>query len=493
MEIKLVEKEKPIWLESFQEKRLGFSAESVVPDSQGDIARIVWTQGGLLLKGKELKPAGVVMEGEAWASVLYFSEEGALEGVRLSKSFRLDFDTPQPDPEAMPQLSWELERAEARALNPRKLAVSFSVRARLWSFQRGSLSLETQVDNAPPGLHLLPVRTEALSVTGVWEKSFTLREQFSVPEGKPIPRTLLGQTMSFQRLEPEQIGNRTILKGELRLDVWGKDEAGSLARCSFSLPFSQLLDTGEAAGDLWLARIEPSSIYLDWTEGLNGGLSLDAEIHAVAQLYLRNRQEVSFLSDAYSSVAPLVLERTQRNILADLGKGSALLQGEERLPMPEDCADLLSVQSAWEPWECDREGLRGTQDLELLYRRRDGELDCAHRSFTLKGEPLPEGARVLESLQRTPELHMEGDSLRVSTALELHWDKPVFAVQDAVTGLSLPNENPWAGEKYPSLFLVAAGEESLWSLAKQYRSSVESIRAANPEGGELLLIPHEEA
>ena len=169
------------------------TAESVVPDTLPDVGRIVWVQGGLLLKGKELSPGGVGVNGEAWASVLYLTEEqGSLESLRLTKPFRLDFEGLSAQPEALPGLTWRIDRAEARALNPRKLSVSLLISAELENYSRESLPLETELPEQP-GLHLLRRQQEHLALTGVWEKSFSLREELEQPLGQPCPERILGE------------------------------------------------------------------------------------------------------------------------------------------------------------------------------------------------------------------------------------------------------------------------------------------------------------
>ena len=104
MELKMTQEELSVWSCSEPlEKQSLISAESVVPDTLPDIGRIVWTQGGLLLKGKELRPEGVSVSGEVWASVLYLTEGlDALESLRLTKPFRMDFENARPDAEATP-------------------------------------------------------------------------------------------------------------------------------------------------------------------------------------------------------------------------------------------------------------------------------------------------------------------------------------------------------------------------------------------------------
>ena len=119
MELKLTQEELSVWScgEPLEKQSL-ISAESVVPDTLPDIGRIVWTQGGLLLKGKELRPEGVSVSGEVWASVLYLTEGlDALESLRLTKPFRMDFENVRPDAEATPTLRWRLDREYGNQLS----------------------------------------------------------------------------------------------------------------------------------------------------------------------------------------------------------------------------------------------------------------------------------------------------------------------------------------------------------------------------------------
>ena len=71
MEIKLLQKEAPVWIAGDAiHQQVSFHAETVVPDTADDVQEIVWTRGGLLIKGKEPGLRAVSVSGEAWASVL---------------------------------------------------------------------------------------------------------------------------------------------------------------------------------------------------------------------------------------------------------------------------------------------------------------------------------------------------------------------------------------------------------------------------------------
>lgn len=493
MELKLMQEELPVWNSGGAvTKQSLLTAETVVPDTQEDVGRIVWVQGGLLLKGKDLSPGGVTVAGEARASILYLTEEGSLAGLRVTKPFSLDFETGEPDPDALPELAWTLSRVEARALNPRKLAVSFAVTAWLRSYQRGVLPVNAALPEERPGLHLLRSQREAMAITGVWEKPFSIREQFPVPDGKPCPVHLLGEELRFESLEVEQIGSRSVVKGELLLEVWGLDGEGLPVRSGFSAPFSQLLDTGEGSWDARTLRVEPSSCYLDWVDGLGGERALDAELHAVVQLCAWSRVQPVTVSDAYSTRMPCAVQGEERTLLRSLEQGSARLSAEERLPLPEDYADLLAVQTSWETPESDREGLRLTLLLDLLVRRTDGSLDAVRRILRMEGPALAEGSLLWEAQPTLCDLRPEEGGLRVRCEAQIPWLREERERFFCLTDLSLDEEGAWDAEALPALSLVRRREgESLWELAKAFRASPEAIAATNPEGGELLLVAAE--
>lgn len=494
MEIDLIQREIPVWqAERLPRRRTTLSAESVIPDTQQDVKYILSVRGDLLLKGKDLSPQGVSVSGEARATVLYLAEDGVSLGtLRLSKPFTLDFETPDPDENALPRLSWRLSGLEARILNPRKLAADFAVTADLEVYRRGTLCLSRELPEGDwPGLHLQRAEKTELALTGVCEKSFSLREQFSFPAGKPVPAQIAGEEICFRVLGCEQVGDRAIVKGEMRLSVWGLSEAGDPVRCCFSSSFSQLMEPGGAAMDRYRVRIEPSSAWFDFTEAIGGERMLDAEIHAVAQLCVWTREPVQAVTDAYSTRMPCACTREARSLLCAQELQNARLSAEERLPMPEDCGDLLAVLPHLGPPE--RDGGSLPMSLELLYRTRDGAPAAAKRSLELKGGALPEGAVAGDALLLSLDVRPAGDTLEVRAEAELPWERQARETLDCLTGLELREDRAADPNTLPALTLVRPAGESLWELGKAYHSSEELIEGCNPTGAELLLIPTERA
>ena len=493
MEIKLLQRETPVWVTGdIIHKQVSFQAEAVVPDTAEDVQEIVWTKGGLLLKGKEPGLHAVTVVGEAWASILYLSETGMLESIRLRKEFEIVFDAETADPEALPHLAWYLSAVQGRMLNPRKLGVSFEVQAVVRSFRRGTLLTETALPEGEwHGLHILQEQKDSLVLTSVSEKPFTLREQLPLSEGQEALTRIDAEELRFDLQGTEQVGSRCIVKGELRLTLWGRNAAGLPANAEFRLPFSQLLDITEDSLDQSSIWIEPNSIYMDWTEGSGEARSLDLELHALLQFCALSHKDITIVTDAYSSAMPLAAESCAYTLLAAEKDGSVVLSADGALVMPNDLAELLASEAKLGALERSDDKALLPLYLDFVYRCGDGGLSSARRSMKLNVSDLPKDALQLSQRVLSLAVRQEEGELHIRAEAEILWHLEKTEPVSTLSLLSLDDESAWGKTESPSVYLVRRGGESLWVLAKNYRSSVDLIRSNNPEDADLLLIPAE--
>ena len=135
MEISFENKTANIYREIYhQTKRIQESAESVVPDTDDDIGRVASVQTNLMLKSKDVTARGVIISGEATAALLYITEDQQkVSFVRLAKSFTLEYEVADIDPDTVAQVKLSIVNCETRVLNPRKVSVTFELAGELSS------------------------------------------------------------------------------------------------------------------------------------------------------------------------------------------------------------------------------------------------------------------------------------------------------------------------------------------------------------------------
>lgn len=481
-----------------QVKRVQESAESVVPDVNDDIGRIASVQSSVLLKSKELSSRGVLVTGEAGATLLYITENGgAVSSVRLSKSFEMEFETGDLGPEAAAQVSLTVSNAEARVLNPRKVSVTLEIAGDLSCYRPETVPVETAApQQAGDGLHARYETAEAVIANAVCEKTFAINEQYVFPSGKPAPSQLVFQRVDYRVAETQSIGSKVIVKGSVNVSVcYLSQEVNYPLRTEFSSPFSQIVDIGQEDTAGCSVQIELTSAYYDLIDTINGEKAMDAELHAVAQVVSRRRQSVRYVSDAYSNLMPARCTTESGQIGTAAEPMRATLLADERVNVSEDCEDVLCVFASLSPVTASQMKLSASATLDVVYRSRSGSLECAKRLVSLEGESTAVPSRIGPARLTDLYLRPDGPAIDCRATAEAVCQCSASAELVRVVSVELDEEAAYDLGQLPTVTLVRVGEESLWELAKSYHSSVERIQAANDlsEGlaGRLLLIPKE--
>lgn len=495
MEVKLKQKENAFWKAyGWIQKHIQVSSELVIPDTMDDVKTIVWTQGSILLKGKEPGVRSMTVQGEALACILLLTENDAPEMLSLRKEFECVFDADQMSADALPQITWFLQGVQGRMLNPRKLAVTFEIQSSLLCFQQETISVDSSLPEGEwKGLHILQKNTKALSLSSVIEKPFAVREQISVSPEQNVPAHLELEQLQIQMLGIDQIGSRCILKGECNITLCGISDNGLPASLSYRVPFSQLIEIGDCTMDNPVVRIEPNSVYWERIEKAAGLPEIDLEIHAVIQLRLYSEQEIVTVADAYNTRMPLRMETEDSTVLSSLEHHICPLHEDLTIAGPDDMSELLASEAKLGLLTQNGQESSLSLIVDLLYRKVDGSLGCARRKLAFCVKDLPTGSIILDQRLMMLRTALEEKTIRISCDAEILMETASWKVISAIKVLQLQEDMALSSVTPADLCVVRRGGESLWELAREYNSSVDLILTCNDPEDPLYLIPAEQA
>lgn len=475
-------------------KRLQESVESVVPDTQEDIAKIVAVQSGVLLRSKDLSGRGVIVTGEARAAVLCITEgrEG-LAVLRAAKPFSVEFELPELTGEEQIQAALGVTASDARLVNPRKLAVSFELAAELSCFAADSVPTETRVpEESRRGLHTLGVKEELLLPEAVCEKSFAVNEQFPFPAESETPEELLFEQAEIQIDDTQLLGSKAVVKGRTEVQaVYRGQERDDPIRISFSAPFSQIVDVGADSMELCVVTPQLTGAYFDLVDSISGEKLLDVEVHVLLQLVSRNRVSLLTVADAYSNLCPLQAQTQTLRFDSAKERRSVRVDAGESFALAEDCTQTLCVFPSLSRCTLEEETLRAAVHFDLLCRTDDGAYTALRRTVMVE-QPCPgPDARLLSVRLCEAELRPGGKGLEARVSLEAQLLDELRREIVCIDAVTLDEEQAFDRSRFPTLTLVRTQGESLWELAKRCHSSVEAIESClseTPDGG-MLLVP----
>ena len=297
--------------------------ENIVPDSCGDIARIVDTTGVVCLTNRELTGDGrFSASGSVEVSVLYIPEKE--DGPR-ALHFQIPFQCygeGQGGAECeFLDIRGELHGIDTRVLNPRKVLT----RANLVLYPSGcrhvSLSVCTGVDEGTgEGVQLLCEKKHTRVAAGVREKEFTFTEELPLSPGRGGAEEILSTRVDIKGTDSKLIGSKLVVKGLISVSVLYREGGGRLAVLQQELPFSQIIEgngfdedcESEAAYRLLSVECRPGS------EGApEDAYVLTLELMLRTRVTVWREEEVSFIADLYSTAAPVACQTAELELSED--------------------------------------------------------------------------------------------------------------------------------------------------------------------------------
>ncbi len=478
--------------------------ETIVPDACADILHIVDAGGQICLTGKEVHDAGASVTGIVNGWILYRPEGG--EPLVCRMEVKLPFTIRGEAPELLShgQCTAQpfLRKVDARALNPRKVLVRADIGVEMQLFQPREHALCSGIHaGEEAGVQQLTCEHSAYMTVAVQEKEFTIYDEIRLSAGPGGPCEILSICADASCTESKLIGSKLIFKGDTVLKVrYLVDGQLFCQRCP--LAFSQIMESPNA-GERADCGIQMCVTSLDCAPSGEDGRTLNVTIELLGQAVVRDQYPLVLLQDAYSTACDMVTEQ-ETYALCRLSDHCVHPQNVRELLETEDMVKSIidasvTVCDVSQTRQGDHMSVGAELQVSVLYL---DELDAPKsfsRVITVSGQlDLPPQGSCLLHCSCPGELYAApaAGGVEVRFGLEFHClvttRRPIPVIQSA----RLEEVQASTPADHPSVVLrFAAPGETLWDIAKTYRTTQDQIRQANQldlsdlPAGRMLLIP----
>ena len=474
------------------------TAETVVPDYCPDVARIVSVSASSRLRARTVADGRLTASGVIAVTLLYMAEDAS--GLRA-----LDYTMPFEQSAALPAgctdacVEGGVCAAEAKLLNPRKLFTRVNLEWRVTPYCPVTLDVCGEI--AAQGDYAIQTLCEKHDVSlirSVGAHDFVFSDELTLPGGREAVGELLRSRVRLRLTEAKSLGAKVVIKGVACLTLLYSGAEGGLAAYSEELPFSQILDGAEEGDAAVSASLSLSDCEIRVADE---GRTVNVKLFLSAFLALRQQTSVLCITDLYSTAYDLDAKFETLELPGEPTLTSVNQSVREQIDTGTEvrsvlCADVSFCGAALRR-TADGAALHASATVSVLYLDESGVPLGAERRVEVTAAadvPMGTAARVEEVCAGdvTASINAGGVELRFPAEFTL------LTAEDTtcrcLTALSAEQAEPDDGA---SLVLRALREgESLWDLAKQYRTTAEEIIAANelpdgllPEAGRMLLIP----
>lgn len=467
--------------------------EIKLSDGMPDIGRVLGAWGQIIMRGKEWRADSFLFSGGIMAWVLYYPEGG--DGPRSISSwipFQMTWDLPPELPDGKIKIYPVIRFIDARSVSPRKLIVRAGISARGEAFVPvEGYYYQPSIENQ--GVELLSVNQSVCLPKESGEKIFNVEEELHVSLGASEGNELVYYTFSTEITDQKVLGNKLAFRGNGMLHVVFSCGDGNVIAQDYVVPFSQFSELEAMYGSDADASIQLCAVNLEADIIDTDAISLKASV--TAQYTITDKFSLELLEDAYIPGKKIEMKMDSLHLANYSSRKRDVITGDVSIKNGMgnmiDASVFADIPKQY-PSDNGTE-LESSAMLQMLYYDEENvlqstatQVQCSmqipgNNSFQVDAFPMH---CSVPNIPGNPNMRLE-----IPIEMQLKAESDLTMIANVETGDEIES-----AELKPSLILMRAGNESLWSIAKRTGSTRSAIRKANniegeAQRGQILLIP----
>ncbi len=503
----------------------------IVPDTMSDVAQVILDSGEIQLEPIKVQNEKVGLRGRLGFHVLYRTEEGGMQTLGGMIPFEETVNVPELQEKDYVGVTWQLEDLKTEIINSRKLSVrgivTLEIKVETLFDTEAAIDLEkgtqeefgsgegTGISGAPQ----IQIQRKALDVAAIAlrrKDTYRLKEELALSGSKPAIDRILWTEMRLSGMTTRPLDEKIHLEGVLMVFVIyeGEGENSTVQWIEESIPFSGEVEMPGAveemipAIDLRLVHkgIEEKPDY----DGEMRELDVDAVIELDIRLY--QEQPLELLSDMYATNRELAMETGEACFDQILTRNSGKCKIAEKIDLSGGQRVLQICHSAGSV-KLDEvtvgDGvllIDGALEVSILYLTDDDSRPVQSETELLPFHYEAEAPGIQEDsiwylehdVEQLTAVMAGGDTVEVRAVLVMD----LLVLQPVHLPVILRAETrPLDRKKLQEMpgivgYVVQEGD-SLWSIAKRFYTTPDSIMASNGlsadaiQPGDTLIVVKE--
>ncbi len=491
-------------------KEVPLDIDFTLPDYCPDIQKILKCSVKPHITSRNISGGQISIEGNAEIKIIYIdSSSPQIRSCENSAMFSASLDMKNNPENALAFTSAKTEYINCRAVSPRKIDLhgALSVCARVFEKNNTEISSSVNGQDIEQKISKVPLS----NLIGMGGQQFTVSETLEVGENKPSPEMIINSEVVFLSGEPKIMANKVVVKGDLIVKIlYVSDiDTGTIEKVEYEIPISQIVDVSGISDECeCITKIEilEHKIQIPNDSENNQNL-LSVDIKCGATVFAFCPKEINLVTDVYSrkyetqnTYMPLSTQQILKNFSETLSiQDSVELPNTEIKEVINIAASVSNVKTSLSD---EKISVKGVLKLDILGINYDDTPFYSER--TIDFEKNLSETLIGENIQFETEItptdiklsSQGGNKINFSADLDTNIIAYITNTINMVTEVEADESSTPQNSDSPSVTVYFANQgESIWNIARKYRSSVNSIKEENNissdvlQESQMILVP----
>lgn len=484
-----------------------------VPELKGDIGKIICSTYEAVIENMKASDKKEAVKGHVEFDILYLnSDNGRLEHLEGKYPFEETFEMEEGIFAGNVRGRAEVEDFTVKVINSRKVNIKSLLAISCFGNEISEEEIVVDVKDENILVNKENMMFSQIKADG--EDTFRVKEDIELPKNKPNVRNIIWSDMRLKSRETRLLDDGVYIKGDIGIFIiyMPEDDSEMTQWYETAVPFEGKIEVNGVSEDMFSIiplRLQETSIMIkpDY-DGEERVISAEGIIKIDIKAY--SEEETPVVWDMYSTTNHVDIQSSDKRFQQMVMKNCLKARGYNKYKVSETDEKPLQICYAYGDAHLDHaamtdEGMmvEGYVDVTVVYISTDDAGPMA--SFTCQvpfSQPISIDEKIMEPdyainlcVDQINASMIGGDEIevRVFVGIEVLMMKVMtrrFITQAETTPMSSKELASFPG----IIGYIASNEETLWDIAKRYKTTVEKIRNVNKisadyvKRGDKLLI-----
>ena len=480
-------------------------ADSVVPDIKPDILSTISTNGTICVYKKEVSEGRIKIEGTIQVYVMYLAddEKANLRGLHTTVDFSKVIEMEKAKEGMHLEEEMRLKSIECKVLNGRKINIKAFLETNVTISHNEEIELIKEVKDIKD-IQMLKETLKINSLLGSGVTKVYAKDTFSIQEVDDLAE-VMKVNINIKHKETKVSYNKVLAKADAEVKIMYLTIDGRINQVEGMIPVMGFVDMPNVTEEeLCETNYEIRNLLVKPNNVEDHSVYVEAEIELSCNVY--ETKEMNIIQDLYSPSVNLTYEQKKLTCLGEKTQIQNICQINEKQYMEEIGnhkiydVEVTPICNTYNIMK-DKIVYEGELELKWIYEAENScKLDTKtmnvpfEYSMDCLGVKSNSDIHTMMEIANQDFIVMPDQSIQIKVNIQITAEVALKRAIYVMDNIAI--EESKLEEKYSLVIYFVKPGDSLWKIAKKFRSTVEAISSVNCieneskiEVGAQLLIP----
>lgn len=478
--------------------------DMIVPDSKPDILNTICTSGVVSIYKKEAQEGKVRLDGSVNTYIMYMPDGGedTVRGLNTCIDFSENINVSNCIDGMNVISDIKIKSIEAKVINGRKVGIKATLEVNLKIYSNEDVEIINEIQNEN-NVQILKEDLTVNSLVGQGTTKIYAKESIQLDVADNLAEILRAQVCLIDR-DVKISYNKVLAKSEAEIRIMYLTEDNRICTVNYKIPVVGFIDIPNVTdGNLCDVNYEIKNIIIKPNSQEEHSIYVEIEIEVSCYVY--EEKQLNLIQDMYSTIQNLNFEKKQIMTMTNKQCVTNIKQIREKINFNDiDGLNLVDVDIMTNITNENKinSKILYESEMELRFIFENSRKQVIIKEVKLPFEYTVENLQNGESLNTDCNMEVKSkdfivqDGGNISCNIDIQADTNMYRMANINMIDSIEENGEREEQDYSIVIYIVKKGDTLWNIAKEFGSTVDSIARVNGienrdliQPGQKLYIP----